>query len=559
VTGAASEPTAAERSAAAIVTGFVAAMLLSYLEDRAIGAIHPFAIPVGAVAIAAACWRLLPRSVERGGVAGLIGSTFLALALLLFLAWPALLPIGGGSDLTHHLQLIGFIEQSWRLPRDPSSMESIGNMVNYTPGSHLLAAMAGRWLRSDGLHAMYPVLAVSTALKAGLVYLIARRAAPADEVRTPMALTAVVLLALPYDYSLGSFVRWSFYAQVISETCAVAMWWALVLWDLRPSRGVALLFGLAGAGAYLSWPVWIGPPVVALGVLMLLHGRIEFPRRIAHAALALAPIGLVAVLHAAGRMSSMAIVQSGGASFDLSPSRFGWTLLCLTAAGVVIGARRREARATVIVLGAIVLQTAALFVVARVSAADSPYMARKMAHLAVLPMAVLSALAIAHVCRVAARVIATQRLAWMTLLIAVAGAGGVIAAMPRHPPVITEDLYRAGLWARDHARPGCVDYLVPSDDSSYWLHHAVLRNPMHAPPGVAPPSFVYRDVVTRWVVGSGLPYAIADLTVVPREVRDEIDHAARFGSIVAGGRRNAGPCASEPHAVGSSINAPSNK
>ena len=57
---AASEPTAAERSAAAIVTGFVAAMLLSYLEDRAIGAIHPFAILLVALAMAMACaWLLL--------------------------------------------------------------------------------------------------------------------------------------------------------------------------------------------------------------------------------------------------------------------------------------------------------------------------------------------------------------------------------------------------------------------------------------------------------------------------------------------------------------------
>jgi hypothetical protein len=361
-----------------------------------------------------------------------------------------------------------------------------------------------------------------------------------------MALTAVALLALPYDFSLGSFVRWSFYAQVVSETCAVAMWWALVLWDVRPSRAVALLFGIAGAGAYLAWPVWIGPPVVALGALMLLHARIEFPRRIAHATLALAPIGCVAVLHAAGRVSSLTIVQSGGASFDLSPSHFGWTLLLLTAAGVVIAVRRREARATIVVLGAIVLQTIALFAVAHVSGADSPYMARKMAHLAIVPMAVLSALAIAHVCRVAARTGAATRLAWIALLIVVTAAGRTIAEMPRHAPVITENLYRAGLWARDHARHGCVDYLVPSDDASYWLHHAVLRNPMHPPPGVRAPSFVYRDVVTRWVVGNGRPYAIADLSVIPREVREEIDGAARFGSIVAGARRNAAPCTSEP-------------
>jgi hypothetical protein len=167
-------------------------------------------------------------------------------------------------------------------------------------------------------------------------------------------------------------------------------------------------------------------------------------------------------------------------------------------------------------------------------------------------MSVLAALALSAGCRAVAgaagsygRALSIARTAWIALVVVAAVAARVVSAMPRHAPVITEDLFRAGAWARDHVQRGCVDYLVPSDDTSYWLHHAVLGNPMHPPPGVPAPAFFYRDVVTRWIAGQGLPFAIADLTIVPREVREDIEPLAQFGSIVTGRRRGGqAPCGS---------------
>jgi hypothetical protein len=40
-------------------------------------------------------------------------------AWLLWLAWPHLLPISGGSDLTHHLLLVDYIERSGASSRIP--------------------------------------------------------------------------------------------------------------------------------------------------------------------------------------------------------------------------------------------------------------------------------------------------------------------------------------------------------------------------------------------------------------------------------------------------------
>src|SRR5207245_2784136 len=108
----------------------------------------------------------------------------------LWLSWPDLLPLGGGADLGHHLQLIDHIERHWRLVHDARVEAYLGEMVHYTPGVHLLAAIAGRLTGTDGFHAVHPVLALSVALKAGFVFLIALRMLPRDVPRVPLALVA---------------------------------------------------------------------------------------------------------------------------------------------------------------------------------------------------------------------------------------------------------------------------------------------------------------------------------------------------------------------------------
>src|SRR2546426_614955 len=102
-------------------------------------------------------WRRAARDVPA--LAAFFAIVAAVLAWLLWLAGRDLLPPGTGPDLTHHLLLIGYIEQHWRLPHDPQLGTYLGEMVDYTPGMHLLAALAGAWTRTDRLHAVYPLVA----------------------------------------------------------------------------------------------------------------------------------------------------------------------------------------------------------------------------------------------------------------------------------------------------------------------------------------------------------------------------------------------------------------
>jgi hypothetical protein len=284
--------------------------------------------------------------------------------------------------------------------------------------------------------------------------------------------------------------------------------------------------------------------------------RADVPRRrrLGDLACALGPVVLIAALHAAGRAESVAIVQSGGSAFWPDVSRFGWPFLLLVAGGGLAGLWHRPARVTMILTAAIAAQTLALVAVWRLSGADSPYMALKMAHLAIYPMAALGGLALSRaggaIARLAEPYDAGARLktrwaegaAWVAVAGGVAWTATTVAAMPRPAPAITEDTYRAGLWAREHSQANCIEYLVPQDATSYWLHLAVLGNPWHPAPGAPVPVYVYRDAVIRWITGTSHPVAIADLSVVPREVRDDMDVLARFGHIAVGRRRGTGAC-----------------
>ena len=202
----------------------------------------------------------------------LVAATF---GWLLWLARPEWLPTGSGPDLVHHLALIAYIEQHSRLVHDVRLSEYLGEMIDYTPGVHLLASLAGAWLRTDGLHALDAVVAATVAVKAGFIFLIARRLMPSEHTRDAFGVAAVLLLLVPYVYSIGSFTEQSYLAQVVSELFAVAMWWALIVWDDRPSRGAALLFAIFGVGAFLTWPVWTGPLLLVFAAIALFQG---FPR-----------------------------------------------------------------------------------------------------------------------------------------------------------------------------------------------------------------------------------------------------------------------------------------
>ena len=96
-------------------------------------------------------------------------------------------------------------------------------------------------------------------------------------------------------------------------------------------------------------------------------------------------------------------------------------------------------------------------------------------------------------------------------------------------PVGSPDLFAAGIWARAHLAPACVEYLVADGDTAYWLHLAVMGEPRASGRTADLDHYGRNAAVGRWVDGTSLPYAVADLALLPAEVRRDTTEVYRAG------------------------------
>ena len=103
-------------------------------------------------------------------------------------------------------------------------------------------------------------------------------------------------------------------------------------------------------------------------------------------------------------------------------------------------------------------------------------------------------------------------------------------AVPRSVPVVSDDLYQAGKWLRANGGAACADYLVGDAETAYWLHLAVLGNPRSSERTRALDQFNPRAALAPWITSQGRAFGIADLRILPDEVRSRIDVAARFNT-----------------------------
>jgi hypothetical protein len=534
------------------VLAFLASAIISaYLADWVGLRIVPLAILAVSLGVATATWAILRRRAVRddaslGGFCAWVFGTF---AWLLWLARPDFLPTGSGPDLAHHLSLLEYIQRHWRLVHDVGLSEYLGEMVDYTPGSHLLAVLMGAWFRSDALHAVYPTVAGTVALKTGFTFLIARRLLPRDVPRVTFATFAVVLLFLSRVHFVGSFTEQSYLAQVVSELFAIAMWWALVVWDERPSSGAMLFFALAGVAAFLAWPVWIGPLLVVLVALALRHGELPRARRLQQLAIPAIPIAIIAAMHGSRHVGGFRMAGTGGFAIWPTPKLLGWWFIALAAAGFVFNLAERRARTLTLLVAAIAVQAAALYGTAHSSGAAAPYLSLKMFYLAMYPLTVGAALMVASSWRVVARALRMPeqragRLAWvLTAAVAIAVARP-LAATPRPRPIVTQPVLEAAVWARARMAPECIDYLVVDGYTAYWLHLAVFGQARASGRAMNDDTFDAKKGLVRWILPNGLPLAVVDdFEALPRDIRTNVDVLARFGPAAVVKRRGPSTCA----------------
>ena len=520
--------TRAEQLSVGVTSALALAAASAYALDAAGAGIAPLPALVLAVAGAAVLsWSIAPSRKNSSDALVWAGIVAFVIAAIGRLGWPALVPPGRGPDLAHHLLLVDYIEQSRHLVHDRSLDGSMGEMAHYTPGAHLLAVLFGSWFGVGALRALFPLLVFCAALTAGFVFLIARRL----RVPPPYAIAAVILLFLPSQYFFGAFTHDSFLAQAVATCFAVAAWWALVVWDEDRSTISAIAFSIFLAAVFLTWPVFVGPLLV---VFIALTWQMWRPLTIG-----IAPLLVFAAIHVVGRWGWLGLVRTSGAVLRPGLDSIGWLLPSLALIGLLFTIRDRRARVTIVLLLVIVLQAVTLFVLARSQDADTPYMAFKMVYLAIYPMSVLAAFALARPERAMLTRSREHReskgeskgaVGWIIAAILLVVAVRPAVTAPRAVPVVDLDLYDAGTWTRANIGQTCVDYLVADAETAYWLHLAVLGNPRATDRMIEIDRYEPRAAMGPWITSEGRGYAIADLRLLPDEVRSRVEIVSTFGN-----------------------------
>jgi hypothetical protein len=541
-----------ETFVAVFVSASAAVMAAAYLTDAIGLSIHPVALGVVAAGAAVAAFSACRETsaTPPGSLplfAGVVGGWF---AYVMWLASPSLLPVTDGPDVVHHLLLMHVIQRTHHLVHDPSLEPYLLEMVNYTPGSHILAVAIAGWLRVDPLRVIFPLTAASVAMKAGIVYVLAVRVIPATRVAALHALAAPVLLLVPSAYVLGSFFQFYFYAQVVSETFAIAMVLFATSWMRSRDLRHLWLASVCGVGVFLSWPPWILPACIAV-LAAILAGTASIRTRLGGAAIVLAPVAVFAVLHASTHAAGTSIIGSSGAVTRPSAETLGVTFVVLGLAGAALATRIAPARPLLVLLAVTALQGLALAAFDFRSGARSFYMPFKMVYLAALPCAVFGALALAGAGdALASRGRAVRVLvAVAPLVIASLLASGRFPVKRQHGP-LSESALAAGTWARDSLPPGCIDYFSRHWLTGYWLHLDVLGNPRLSD-RMREETFEFRDTVGKWIDGKGLPYGIVeDFSAIPRDARVDMIPLRRFGpSAVVQNARPRPASGSDPNSI----------
>ena len=271
-------------------------------------------------------------------------------------------------------------------------------------------------------------------------------------------------------------------------------------------------------------------------------GRSCRPRaRVQQLAIVLVPLLTVFLAHSWNRWGWMVIVRTSGAVLQPSLDSLGWLLPLLALAGIVVAASDRRARVTIVLLIVIVLQAVTLFAIAKAQGADTPYMAFKMVYLAIYPMAILARYALKWgvaigelgVRRRVKALRLSEPIGWLIAAVLLIVAVRPALAAPRSIPVVDLDLNAAGQWLRSNGGAACADYLVADAETAYWLHLAVLGNPRSGERMRELDRYEPRAAVAPWITAEGRTYAVADLRLLPDEVRTRVvvrNSCATFGN-----------------------------
>jgi hypothetical protein len=350
----------------------------------------------------------------------------------------------------------------------------LGEMAVYPAGSHIVAAVAAATFHTAAYRVALPVLAVCSAVQAGIVYNILLRVLPRERRHPLIAAVGTGLLLFPLARAaqsaigpmfFGAFIgQGFFFSSVVAQAFVLIGLWALfLLIDGHVIPSVVLL-ALSAAALMLTWTLWAPVPLAAGVVLLLvLRGRPLRTRFVYCVALGLPATAAFAVYWFQNGTSGHGVLKNEGIIGVPIIHPVNVALCVLALIGLVANRRSAPLR-LVLLVGGLGAAEYALLMALAVHGDLARYIANKMLYLLEFPVAIVAAIGLA-------RLLPMQRLSFALRRPSLAIAAG-IAVTPvvlvgavrytirRSPTTLQVSTFQAAEWARTNLPPGCTGYLT---------------------------------------------------------------------------------------------------
>ncbi len=463
----------------AIASGILSDWLFARIDARL--------VLVATLAELGAAILLLRRArrieIERDD-AELFGFAALVVIVAAYLIYPALpgwLPPARHFDAVNHVVHAQFIYEANALPRDFSGNVPPYYMSGYPAGGALLGALVAHWLGALPIQTIHPVIAIILALAAGLTFLFTYHAlrttqstARAAHHAAPISFLSTFFLFTAWAYFPGSVNERYFYAQNLAQYFALAtFYFAYRYFHSRDIFWLALM-PLSISLVLVSHPTPIVAPLLASLIAILASPHTHLQNKLAHAiilALGLVPIAIIYVIP---HLSLWVALTGYGEASPFDVESIGWILPALSLAGLALAARQ-ESRASfgLVALFAlsVLAQPAALFAARFFLPQISPYYFEKSVYLLVYPLAMLSALPLAHLSqfvRVSARAFWLGALGFALLVF--------IFLPPRPFAPLTLNEFRVAQWAKENLGAQNIAVVSGIREDAYWVQWTMLGN-----------------------------------------------------------------------------------
>lgn len=390
-------------------------------------------------------------------------------------ALPTLLPPTQSVDAVRHYQQAMFSYER-------------GTLVSWYPAANaFLVAMFSRWLGTTSLTLLHPMVSAFVALAATTVYGVTCQLLPRRPLFRVAALVAPALLFIPWSYFAG-IIDWEQYyaAQVLAQFFVLAALWYTTSYAQQSHWVLLALFGGALLSTVAAYPYLVALPLAVFVLILLarlarggIWARQNRPVLVAFglfllllllAALALQQGGILELK--TFRIGTEQGVGEGGVTNPSLENLGGPLYLLLALVGVGIAWRAGSAGRTLVVfVCAWLLQLGALFAFQSILPI-SGYRIDKTFYILVFPLAILAALAPAHLIGHWEQRVALGRArlaAAFALVLFVLGAGIVLGRPPRpYSPLESSELETA-FWVKAHLNTYEVNVLDAQTTRAYWL------------------------------------------------------------------------------------------